>query len=303
MFMTLTEGYNNISLNSDGLSWINTNGVTKLCLRSSNDIASQPPPDSDVEEVLFYSADEPTETKYPQLELTYQTKPSIGSFNAPSEVEPNEIFLLETTIIDYNGVEDFVNATLELTGGIVLKWVNSTNTFSIQSDPNGYCWLRTNSTRTTLSSNSYKLSWRISLYGNYTEGATDVIETNTHVYDVDGDGWNTALKGRVLKLPLGQKTNLQYWCLPPNLPLHCLLSWQSLSLSVHFLVWLFSPKYARGPPDTPSNRRRKPDVPALKLGGKRQGETSLLDGCFHAVHCGCCLWHHASPVSSLWNVL
>lgn len=121
---------------------------------------------------------------------TYTAEPSIGSFNAPSSVEANEIFLLEATITDYTGLDDFVNATIEITADIILLWVNSTNTFSEYSDPNDYCFFRTNSTRTTLSDVSYKLSWRISLNSNYTATEVDVIENNTIVYDKDGHTGN-----------------------------------------------------------------------------------------------------------------
>ena len=68
----LTEGYNNISLNDNALSWINVTGKTKFCLRSSRDINSIPPLDAEIEEVLFYSGDESSGAYVPKLTVSYQ---------------------------------------------------------------------------------------------------------------------------------------------------------------------------------------------------------------------------------------
>ena len=73
--------------------------------------------------------------------ITSNSNPAIGEFQADATVYANEYFFLNATIGDIDGVADFVNATIEINGTIVLKWVNSTNTFSEHSDSNNYCTL------------------------------------------------------------------------------------------------------------------------------------------------------------------
>lgn len=119
--------------------------------------------------------------------LTENQSPTIGEFQAPSIVYANEYFLLNATIGDVDGVADFNNATIELNGTVVLKWDNSTNTFSEESDPNNYCTLNASaSIRTTVNSTAYKLSWSIQLASNYTEGSISILSSNTKVYDSAG---------------------------------------------------------------------------------------------------------------------
>ena len=66
---------------------------------------------------------------------------TIGDFSAPSTVYADRFFYLNVTINDPDGVNDFVNATVELSNGIILLWENSTDTFSEYQDTNGYCTL------------------------------------------------------------------------------------------------------------------------------------------------------------------
>jgi hypothetical protein len=113
--------------------------------------------------------------------------PTIGEFQAPSTVYANKYFFLNATINDADGIADFVNATIEINGTIVLLWVNSTNTFSEYSDTNNYCTLDTaNSIKANLNTTAHKLSWKIKLYWNYTEGSIFVISTNTKCFDSAG---------------------------------------------------------------------------------------------------------------------
>jgi len=109
--------------------------------------------------------------------------PTVGSFTISNNtVYANTYALLNCTVNDADGVSDFANTTLELNGSIVLKWLNSTDTFSIHSDTNSYCSLdASNSSSTALNGTAYRLSWRVKLYWNYTEGLIDVI--NATVYD------------------------------------------------------------------------------------------------------------------------
>ncbi|MEM3579213.1 MAG: hypothetical protein QXL54_03195 [Candidatus Bathyarchaeia archaeon] len=64
-------GYWNITLNSAGLTWIQKNGVTKLCLRSSRDIAGIPPTGGEV--LTAYTA-EVGEALTPKLYVTYEVE-------------------------------------------------------------------------------------------------------------------------------------------------------------------------------------------------------------------------------------
>lgn len=60
--------WQDIPLNEDGISWINTEGVTKFCLRSSRDIAGIPPVFH--EEIYFYSYEQ-GQNEIPRLVITY----------------------------------------------------------------------------------------------------------------------------------------------------------------------------------------------------------------------------------------
>ena len=124
-----------------------------------------------------------TGTSY-TLKFDSFTIPRIGEFQAPTEVYPNTYFLLNATIIDTDSNINLSNATLQISDDVTLLWVNSTNTFSIYSDPNSYCTLdATGSTRTTVNSTSYKLSWKIKLGSTYPSYSVNVISTNTKVFD------------------------------------------------------------------------------------------------------------------------
>ncbi|MEM1589120.1 MAG: hypothetical protein QW175_01715 [Candidatus Bathyarchaeia archaeon] len=64
-------GYWNITLNTNGLSWLQKNGITKLCLRSDKDINGVPPTGQEI--VVFYSAEQ-GEAYAPKLYVTYETE-------------------------------------------------------------------------------------------------------------------------------------------------------------------------------------------------------------------------------------
>ncbi|MEM3695002.1 MAG: hypothetical protein QXJ11_03475 [Candidatus Bathyarchaeia archaeon] len=65
------SGYWNITLNSDGLSWINVDGYTKLCLRSGRDIDGVLPTGN--EYVNVYAAEQ-GEDYAPKLYVSYETE-------------------------------------------------------------------------------------------------------------------------------------------------------------------------------------------------------------------------------------
>lgn len=107
--------------------------------------------------------------------------PSVESIVSPSIVYADRYFLLNVTVQDADGVADLDYATVQI-GTVVLKWDSSTDIFSEQSDPSGLCTLdASDSTKTELSSTSYKLSFRLKLSWSFTEGSVDVSAT---VYDV-----------------------------------------------------------------------------------------------------------------------
>ncbi|MFH1101064.1 MAG: DUF2341 domain-containing protein [Methanobacteriota archaeon] len=70
----ITTGYNTIPLNSDGFSWINPTGTTKLCLRSSRDINQQGAPGGspiDQNEYVVVYAQEKGAGYKPKLIINY----------------------------------------------------------------------------------------------------------------------------------------------------------------------------------------------------------------------------------------
>jgi len=84
---------NNITLNNDGISWINLVGLTKFCLRSDREINGITPTDS---EYIGFKGPESSEATKPILYLNYSyvyTEQPSGSSGDTENGEP-------TTIID-----------------------------------------------------------------------------------------------------------------------------------------------------------------------------------------------------------
>ncbi|RLI43658.1 hypothetical protein DRO59_00205 [Candidatus Bathyarchaeota archaeon] len=123
--------------------------------------------------------------------------PTIGEFQAPSTVYANQYFYLNCTINDADGKGQLVNATVEISNSIILKWDNSTNTFTEYQDTNDYCTLdSSNSIKTDVNTTAYKLSFKIKLSWSYPEGSVDIIAANTKVFDsigASGSGSQTGL--------------------------------------------------------------------------------------------------------------
>ncbi|RLI78146.1 hypothetical protein DRP04_10465 [Archaeoglobales archaeon] len=123
---------------------------------------------------VFYDGDEWSELG---------NSPSIGEFQAPSKVYANKYFYLNATINHPDGKDNLLSAYVQLSNNVILKWENATNTFSIYSDPSNYATLdASNSLRTSLNSTAYKLSWRIKLAWNYTEGSINIDSEKTKVW-------------------------------------------------------------------------------------------------------------------------
>lgn len=113
----------------------------------------------------------------------------ICGFMSPWRINmyPDRYYYINATIINKAGAENFVNATVKLTGNIILKWDNATNTFSKYSDPNNYCTLDTSGSQSIkISSIAYSLAWRIKLAWYYPEGWVSVLGDGTKVYNSSG---------------------------------------------------------------------------------------------------------------------
>lgn len=119
---------------------------------------------------------------------------TLGEFAADATVYANNYTFVNATVHTGNSanINSFVNVTVELSNNIVLKWLNATNTFSIASDPNNYCTLDDAiSTKTSVNSTAFKLSWRIKLNWTYPEGSKSIVATNTKAYDVNSYASNS----------------------------------------------------------------------------------------------------------------
>jgi hypothetical protein len=177
------SGWNNITLTNFAI--IDKQGYTDIMVRSSSDVDSDAPVGWEI--VEFYGYLE--YAKEPRLEVTYTTvPPTIGTFEASSStVYANEYFFLSCTVADDDDKNDIVNATVEISNNIILKYDNASDTFSEYLDTSGYCSLdASNSIRTEVDSTSYQLSWKIKLSYSCPEGYKSVIVTNTKVYDSAG---------------------------------------------------------------------------------------------------------------------
>jgi len=119
--------------------------------------------------------------------LYIKTNIGMGNFEAPSKVYANKYFYLNTTINDPNSILNFSYVLIQLNGSIILKWSNSTNTFSEYQDTNNYLTLDSaNSLRIQINSTAYKLCFKIKLNWNYPEGYISILLANTKVYDALG---------------------------------------------------------------------------------------------------------------------
>ena len=135
----------------------------------------------------FYFGDSSYESKIENFVYSPYSIPSIGEFQAPSTVYADEYVFLNCTVMDPQGNTTIVNATIEISNNIILKYDNATDTFSEYQDTNNHCTLdAANSVRSEVDSTSFKLSWKIKLNWTYPEGLVSVIASNTKVYDEDG---------------------------------------------------------------------------------------------------------------------
>jgi len=90
-----TTNYYNITLTSSGLSWINTIGITKLCLRHSGDINGQAP--SGQNYTSFYSAN--SANKQPLLYVTYEAEGTLYVVHGPYYEDGDNATALITCVL------------------------------------------------------------------------------------------------------------------------------------------------------------------------------------------------------------
>jgi hypothetical protein len=110
--------------------------------------------------------------------------PNLPIFSAPPVVHQTTYFYLNETVTD--DVGDFNTTQFQLTGGTNLKYVWGTNTFSLVSNPSGYCTLDAGgSFKTVVSSTDNKLSFKVQFNSTYPTGYKN-IESAT-VYDLSGN--------------------------------------------------------------------------------------------------------------------
>lgn len=76
------EGYNDIVLNATGRSWINKQGYTTFCLRSSKDISGTPPSLNTSEQIQIWSGE--NSVAAPKLAVTYEV-PEQPPWTPPEE--------------------------------------------------------------------------------------------------------------------------------------------------------------------------------------------------------------------------
>lgn len=150
------SGYWNITLNSIGLSWINLQGTTKLCLRNLNDINGIAPGSSS--EMLIVMLREKGEAYAPTLYVTYTTEGYTYIVNGPYfesgsvanalvtltlqiQNMPSQSYVLNGT----DGIADNLNIQVEQRG-IVFTWnftvyTNYTRVYALTSSTFEEIWI------------------------------------------------------------------------------------------------------------------------------------------------------------------
>jgi len=130
------------------------------------------------------------------IKIYVNSAPAIGEFAvSDSTVYVNQPFVLNATINDVDERSDYINATVELTHSIILKWENATNAFSEYQDTNNYVTLNSGNRVNGANYTSYILQWNISI-NNMLSGSKNVVVTNTKVFDkaeASGSGSKTGV--------------------------------------------------------------------------------------------------------------
>lgn len=100
--------YWNITLTSDGRSWIQKGGTTKLALRSSEDIASSEPTDDEYVEIYYV---EGGLNVAPKLYITYDYNPYTFNLHGAYDEQGNRDGAINVTF--YRPTQQWINFTLD----------------------------------------------------------------------------------------------------------------------------------------------------------------------------------------------
>jgi hypothetical protein len=117
-----TAGYNTITLNADGRSWINKAGTTKLCLRSSRDISSTVP--TGVEYVIVHAYEKGVGFR-PYLEVTYVS-------SGPPDVSSVAATYVTKTTARVNGYLDSDGGEATTVSFIYHPWYNTSWSYCLE---------------------------------------------------------------------------------------------------------------------------------------------------------------------------
>jgi len=155
--------------------------------------------------VLWTSkAASPFDVKFAMLDFS----PSVSDVEASNYyVSVESPFLINSTVSHANGYDKTANLTLTLTDGTVLRWVHSTNTFSIPTNPTGTFFLLSG-TKTYVGAQSVRVSWQVRISGPHEVGSVGCTEAKA--YDIYGYSGNaTAASLFYLKQTVGWLANYE----------------------------------------------------------------------------------------------
>jgi hypothetical protein len=208
---TIGSGSTSVSPSGQGWKWVTCtftstkleeNTDYRLCIWSSGDMevhytsGSMGQSARDVQTYgawpSTYSKDLTQNYKYSifcSYDIITNQNPTIGEFEAPSTVYSLQEVMLNATVSDPDGNTTLKNTTLTLSAdNIVLKWINSTNTFSMNAPNNK--WELVSGSRSDVNSTAYKLTWTVKSYWNSTEGYVSI--SSATVYDTqEASGTNS----------------------------------------------------------------------------------------------------------------
>jgi len=111
--------------------------------------------------------------------------PTVYGIDASEDyAAPDEQFNLNMSIDHPQGPNLLINATMTLSDATVLLWINSTNSFSISSNPTASYTL-VSASRTYVGPTAVRLSWRVSISSQHSLDVLSCTEAKT--YDTNGN--------------------------------------------------------------------------------------------------------------------
>jgi len=183
-----TSGYNDISLNSNGTIWINKQGTTKLCLRSSKEINGIPPLFNINEVISFYSYEKGNDYR-PKLAVEYtipNNPPNTPSKpSGPESGEVGELLTYSTSATDPDG--DQVRYKFDWGDGNQSDWTDWVD--SGQSASESYSWNAPSTYHIKAKAQDTpgdESEWSLPLTVTITESSGPPIITGVKTYYADG---------------------------------------------------------------------------------------------------------------------